>query len=186
MVGLWFLPLQFSIWILIQPLHLPPLPASGDKGWQLGPLGEAAPLGPSEAVVGIWGATPGPRPGWRNLSAALWVGPQGSPHHGGTSEGLRRCRGVRGMGHKVSAHIDVASSRSFEKAAHGSAPRLIFEAHPAPPPLPSAPLAGERAGNHTRGGRQSFQFCSQRRCYGFFLCVCVFPQRRWFGSPGLF
>lgn len=32
---------------------------------------------------------------------------------------------------------------------------------------------GERAGNHTRGGRQSFQCSSQGCCYGF-VCVCGF------------
>lgn len=90
-------------------------------------------------------------------------------------------------GHRISAHADMASSRSFERAAQGSAPRLIFEGPPTPP---SAALAGERAGNHMSGGRQSFQCSSQGCCYGFF-CVCVyiyffFPQRRWFRSPGLF
>lgn len=88
-----------------------PSPCQSSQRWAAQALGEAVSLCRSEDVVGIGGATLGPPLGWRNRSTAFQSNSHGACHDKETSQGWRKCQGVKMMGPRLSAHRDVASSR---------------------------------------------------------------------------
>lgn len=162
-VALWFLPLQFSIWVLIRPPPSPRCPAGGHKGGLRVPFVRLCPasLRSCSRV--------------RNRPAALRPFSQ-------CSSGQRQPQGRQQDGKGQAGGLTADPSRELRMPR---LLRLVFEA-PAPPPRPSAPPAGEPAGNHTSGGRQSFQFSSQGCCCVFLVHKYIFFFHKGLGHQGYF